>query len=126
VQVLADRLNDLTGALATTDRLIELYPERAPARAARGVILARLGRAKEAGAEIDRARQLSEDAVVLYQAACVSALTGETAEAIDLLRKALRTGFTDLAGMDADADLNALRELAEYKKLRDSAGTLFR
>jgi serine/threonine protein kinase/Flp pilus assembly protein TadD len=124
--LLADRLNDPAGALAVTNRVVELYPEHAPGRAGRAVVLARLGRAEEAHAELARARQLSDDATVLYQGACVRALTGDRDEAIDLLRKAFRAGYTDLTGMDEDPDLKALRELKEYKELRASAATLLK
>lgn len=124
--ILAERLNDPEGALRVTARVIELYPDFAPGPAGRSVVLARLGRAKEALAEIARARQLSDDAPILYQAACVFALTGDRAGAIELLRKALRAGYSDLKGMAEDPDLKELRETQAYKDLLAGAAILFR
>ena len=131
VHVLADKLKDNDSALAVATKTAELYPEFAPAVAGRAVVLARLGQRDDAHKEIARARLLSEDAEVLYHAACVYSITsttyeGDRAKAVELLRQALREGYSDLSALGTDRDLDPLRGLKEFKELQQSAVVFFR
>ncbi len=123
--VLADKMKDNDAALVVATRVVELYPEFATAHAGRAVLLARLNRPQEARAEIARARKFAEDAEILYLTACVYARTATTdkerAEAIDVLRKALREGYSDLRSLTKDPDLDPVRGLKEFQELLQSA-----
>lgn len=128
---LADKLQDSKKALAVADRLARSYPENAPVVAGRAVLLARLGRREEAHKEVARARLLSEDAQILYQAACVYSLTSRENEkdlpkALELLRAALRKGYADVRGMGSDPDLAPIRANGEFQEIRRAASTLYR
>ncbi|QJW93905.1 tetratricopeptide repeat protein [Frigoriglobus tundricola] len=129
--VLADKLKDTEGALVVATKVADLYPEFAPARSGRAVILARLGRRGDAHEEIERARQLSEDAETTYVAASVYSITSVThaadqTKALDLLRQAIRDGYGDLATMAHDADMNPLRAVQEYQNIMQAAKSLYR
>ncbi len=56
--------------------------------------------------------------VVLYNEACGYAQTGQNDKALQSLGEAIDAGFTDLAQLDQDADLNPLRPLEEFKTWR--------
>jgi hypothetical protein len=53
----------------------------------------------------------------LYNAACASALTGNTEQALEYLAKAIDAGFKDTPQVARDSDLNSLREDERFKKL---------
>lgn len=129
--VLADGLKDPEAALAVATRAAGLYPEYAPALTGRAVMLARLDKRDEAHKEIAKARLLSEDAEVLFHAACVYSLTsakneGDRAEALALLRRALRDGYSDFRGLASDPDLDPIRSTKEFKEIEQSARVLLR
>ena len=128
--VLADKLNDLPAALEAATRATELYPEFAPARVGRAVVLARLSKRAEAIAEAEKALLLSDDPEVTYQAACVYALTSKShaddgKQALDLLKRAFREGFSDVTMFRSDADLGELRSKAELDTLHRAVTNLF-
>jgi len=131
IHLLGDRFGENAEALRVADRFVRAFPELAVAYAARGVLLARLGRRADAHADVAHALRLSDDASVRYTAACAFALTS-TAEprdretALDHLRRAIRTGYSDLAEMDKDDDLHALHKVPEYQRLRESAAALMK
>lgn len=54
-----------------------------------------------------------------YNLACMAALSGRPQEAIGHLREAYEVGFLDIEWMDEDGDLASIRELPEYRALRD-------
>jgi predicted esterase len=54
-----------------------------------------------------------------YNLACVLALNGEVDAALDWLGKAAANGFCVLSLLDADADLDAVRNLSRYQIVRD-------
>src|SRR5205085_8276314 len=125
------KLKDNEAALVVATRVAELYPEFAPAVAGRAVVLARLGRRVEAHREIERARLLSDDPEILYQAASVYAVTSlkngdDRAKAIELLRQAIREGYSDLNGLATDTDLDAIRDHPDFRAIRQAAASLFR
>jgi serine/threonine protein kinase/Tfp pilus assembly protein PilF len=127
--VLADKLHDLPAALALAVRATELYPEYAPARAARAVILARLGRRAEAVEEIAKARLISEDPEITYRAGCVYSLTStkhpdDRGQAIKLLRQALSEGYRDTSALANDRDLDPLRTLQEFRDIEKAVSVL--
>ncbi|MDY3556521.1 protein kinase [Gemmata sp. JC717] len=129
--ILADLLKDPAGALVVTKRVVELSPDFAPGRAGHAIILARLGRRAEAHKEIEQARLLSNDAAVLYQAACVYSLTSveepaDRLEALKLLRRAIREGFTGLHELAEDPDLVPLRAQPEFKAVHSAAFNLLK
>ncbi|HEV3436627.1 MAG TPA: serine/threonine-protein kinase [Gemmata sp.] len=129
IHVLADKLNDLPGALALATQAIQLYPEYAPARAGRAVILARLGRREEAHQEIAKARILSADPGIIYRAACVYSLTSskhpaDRDEALKYLWKALSERYRDHGGLARDKDLDPIRTHAEFRKIEETAASL--
>ena len=122
---------DSTTALALVTRAVELYPEYAPARAGRAILLARLGRRDEAHEEAARAHTLSADPAITYQLAGVYAQTSKTppadaVRAADLVRRPPGHRFRPRRTFDADADLDPVRrrpELADLSKvLKDLDG----
>jgi tetratricopeptide (TPR) repeat protein len=52
-----------------------------------------------------------------YNIACGYALLGETSNALDWLQKTVDLGFTNIAGMEGDADLKSLRGEERYHQL---------
>jgi serine/threonine protein kinase/Flp pilus assembly protein TadD len=129
--VLADRLKDNQSALAVATRVADLYPEFGPAVSGRAVVLARLGRRADAHKEIEKARLLSDDPQITYQAASVYALTSSThpadrPRALALLRQALRDGYGDVRGLATDPDFDPLRKTSEFLDIQQAAKTLAR
>lgn len=58
-------------------------------------------------------------AEVLYSLACAQALTEQPVAALQSLRSAAASGWTNLAQLDRDEDLGSLRELPEFAALRE-------
>jgi serine/threonine protein kinase len=130
IHVLGDKIKDDAAALEVATRATELYPDYAPVRATRGILLARLDRRADAHKDVAAARRLSEDAEVLFLAACAfargAAANDDRAEALKLLRRALREGYSDLDALATTADLAPLRDLTEFKDIELSARVLQR
>jgi eukaryotic-like serine/threonine-protein kinase len=127
--------NDSTAALTFVTRAVELYPEYAPARAGRALLLARLGMRDAAHRDAAHARTLSDDPAITYQLAGVYAQTSTTHpadadRAIDLLRRAIGDGFRDRRTVEVDPDLDAVRRRPEFvdlvKVLKDLDGVAAR
>jgi serine/threonine protein kinase/Tfp pilus assembly protein PilF len=122
--ILAERLNRPEEAEKALDRAVELNPDYVPARAGRGVILARRGKRDEALRDAHEAMRRDTLPPNLYQVACIYALTSaadkghpeDRREAFRLLFAALRTGFA-LDIVDTDRDLDPLRKDEEFKRL---------
>jgi serine/threonine protein kinase/Flp pilus assembly protein TadD len=131
--VLADYLNQPKEAVATMDRLLELYPHHVEARAGRGVYLARLG-------EVERAKRDAADCLrdepTAYRFFQMAGLYAQLSrkdtdgncrrEAFRLLALAVRNGFANLALMAKDTDLDPIRNSDEFKTLSDHARALLR
>jgi serine/threonine protein kinase/tetratricopeptide (TPR) repeat protein len=67
-----------------------------------------------------RAREIEPDeSMVLYNLACVYSLAGEVEEGIDCLEQAVDHGFTHIAWVRKDSNLDALREHPRFGKLVD-------
>ncbi len=119
--LLSEKLNRRADAIAVLDRAVELYPDHVPARAGRGVLLARDGRRDEAIRDAKDALLRNTDPPNLFQVGCIYALTSKTnpedrVEALRLLSGALQRGF-GLQYLDTDHDLDPLRDDAEFKRL---------
>jgi eukaryotic-like serine/threonine-protein kinase len=126
--ILSERLHKPEESLAVLDRIVELYPDSATARAGRGVVLARQG--KRTAAVRDAEESLSRDtkAPIMYMVACIYALTsqedsGDRLQAFELLSSALRRGY-GLDIVDEDKDLDPIRKLPEFTRIVDAAKEL--
>ena len=58
-----------------------------------------------------------DDAGNYYDAACLHSRMGQLDKSIEFLQTALKKGFRRFAHLEMDDDLDAIRELPEYKKL---------
>lgn len=63
------------------------------------------------------AERCPEDPVVFYNLACSLSMTGHLREAIESLECAVELGYDDFAHIEADTDLDALRELPGFSEL---------
>ena len=129
--VYADRLKDLDAALVVITKATQRFPEYAPAVAGRALILARLGQRDDAHKEIERARLLSDDPALLFQAASVYALTSaqnaeDQPKALDLLREAIRKGNSDGKKLATDHDFDAIRNSRDFLDIQQAAASLHR
>lgn len=119
--LLAEHLKRTAEAIAVLDRAVQFYPESPPARAGRGVLLARLGKRDAALRDARDALLADLHAPNQYQVGCIYALTSkdhpaDRDEAFRLLWAALRTGF----GRDiykTDADLDPIRNDPAFARL---------
>lgn len=125
VHVLSDKLNDLPEALKRANQAVKLFPEYAPVRASRAIILARQGDRDEAIREVEKMRKLSQDSDMFFRAACVYSLTSRThpedaREAIHLLWEAIRKGYQNTSQVSTDKDLDPIRSLKEFKAIEQA------
>jgi Flp pilus assembly protein TadD len=114
--------------VAVLDRAVGLYPDSAPARAGRGVLLARQGKRDEAVRDAKDALLLDTRAPNAYQVACIYALTAkgqpdDRREALALLWAALKTGY-GLDLVDTDTDLDPIRPDPEFRRVVERARDL--
>jgi serine/threonine protein kinase/Flp pilus assembly protein TadD len=126
--VLAERLGRTEEAVQALDRAVELYPECGRVHAARGVLLARLGKREGALQDAREALAVDDAPTTLYQVAGIYALTSrqqadDRGDAFPLLTAALRQGFGyDLIG--TDPDLDPIRDDARFRQLLEAARAL--
>ncbi len=67
---------------------------------------------------LEVASELAPDhAYLFYELACAYSLKGDRKKAIETLKKSLDKGFKDIAGIESDERLNAIRREPEYIKL---------
>jgi tetratricopeptide (TPR) repeat protein len=124
--VLSEKLGQTPEAVAVLDREIELYPGFVPARAGRGVLLARLGKRKEAIHDAEECLCQDNQPATLYQVAGIYALTSrqqpqDRDEALFLLSSALRKGYgKELIGIDTDLD--PIRSHPDFRRMLTRAG----
>jgi serine/threonine protein kinase/predicted Zn-dependent protease len=123
--VLGEDLDRTEEAIAALDKAVALYPSYVPARAARGVLLARLGRREAAHADARESLRRDSKPVTVYQVAGVYALTSrqvpnDRQEAFRLLGSALSQGF-GLELLPKDRDLDPIREQPEFRQLVEAA-----
>lgn len=129
--VWAEYKRDAKRALELVTRAADLYPEYAPARAGRAVLLARLGQREDAHKEAERALTLSADPLITYQLAGVFAQTSaakptDADRAFTLLRQAIRDGFADPRTLAADPDLDPIRSRPEFTALTTALNDITR
>jgi len=94
------------------ENILRHSPDFVEALSALAELYTRAGRHVE-GLSLDRRlEQLRpEDPVILYNLACSCSLTGDVAGAFDILRRALDSGYQDLAYLEQDPDLlNLLKD----------------
>ena len=105
------RSRDYAAAAHAYDRIATARPEEMRAWVQLGLSLHAEGRYEEALTAHLRAARFPEVAVrATYNAACAHALLGNRDQAFDLLGRAIEHGFSDLRHIEADADLNSLRD----------------
>jgi serine/threonine protein kinase/tetratricopeptide (TPR) repeat protein len=128
--VLADQLGQTGQALSVLDRAVELYPWFVPARAGRGVLLARLGKRTEAIRDAEECLRQDAKPATLYLVAGIYSRTSKQQpqdrdEALFLLSTALRKGYgRELIAIDTDLD--PIREHPDFRRVLEqvkSTGT---
>jgi serine/threonine protein kinase/predicted Zn-dependent protease len=131
--VLSDHLGRAAEAIPLLDRTVALYPDFTPARAGRGVLLARLGRRQEALRDAEEARRRDRSGETTYRVACIYALTSRTdpedrPRALRMLAGALgqEKKWLEIARTDPDLDVlrghRAFRDLLQAFSGRPDAG----
>ncbi len=115
-------------ALGVIEQHLELNPGDARAVTLGAGVLMRLGRGEEGMQWAERALTIDpKDAVVLYAIACSYSVHGLRDEALDLLERALNSGFGDIEWIDKDPDLDAIRDDPRFealmRKAADQSGT---
>lgn len=127
--VLSEQLNRSADAVASLDRVLDLNPDSADDRAARAVLLARLGKKADARADAEVAAA-SDNPLTLYQAASAYLLTADgsadTARGLALLRSVLRKDPTWAKAMPTDPDLKGVHAAPAFRELVAAAGVLAR
>jgi eukaryotic-like serine/threonine-protein kinase len=104
---------------------VDLYPDFIPARAGRGVLLARLGQREAAHKDAVDCLARDNKALTIYQLAGVYALTSQKNpddrdQAFRLLSVSLQKGIGfDL--LETDRDLDPIRTCPEFQRLVDAA-----
>jgi tetratricopeptide (TPR) repeat protein/predicted Ser/Thr protein kinase len=112
-------------ALEIAERGIEAGRERLrgtdddqDARLHLALLFARMGLADDARAAVERARELyPKDGFTLFHAACVHAVVGDTAAAIELLRLAQARGYYLQSELARNGDLDSLRGEPDFQAL---------
>ncbi len=101
-------------AIVLARQHLEINPSDAVAIATLGHYLASIGKREEAMENIDLARQLAHnDMMVYYFSATALSALGEQEQALDAVRLALSLGYPPHM-VDADAGLSSLKQLPEY------------
>jgi TolB-like protein/Tfp pilus assembly protein PilF len=108
------------------ERRLEFNPDDVPMLLDGAAALAALGERQRslewASRILDKA---GDDALVLYNLACLYSLAGEVTSALEALEKSYEAGLADPEWMRQDSDLDNIRQHARYKELvkRMEAGT---
>lgn len=73
----------------------------------------------ERALDLDRAlaERFPNDRLVHYNLACSLSMTGHHREALQALTTAIELGYSDFAHIDADADLDPIRDLPSFQEL---------
>jgi len=105
-------------SIAIIEKHLELNPDDARALYLGAVDLCQASQREKSLEWAGRALAIDpEDSVVLYNVACVYALTGETDRALDCLERAVRNGSGHREWMENDSDLESLRQHPRFKAL---------
>ncbi|MGB9511867.1 MAG: protein kinase [Candidatus Acidiferrum sp.] len=104
--------------MRSLEHQLELVPEDVRARSLLAADYASMERAEDAVRHLEMTVALRpNDSNVLYNAACTYAVLGKRPEALDLLRRALATGYANVDWPRQDPDLKSLHADAEFLKL---------
>ena len=104
--------------ISTAKRHLAQHPDDQGARLHLAMLQARMGLATDAHAQIDRAREQSpKDGYSLFHIACVYALLGEPAQAMEALVLAQKRGYYMKYELVRNADLDILRSLPAFDQL---------
>jgi serine/threonine protein kinase/Flp pilus assembly protein TadD len=104
--------------MRTLERQLELVPEDVRARSLLAADYANMGRADDAVRHLEMTVALRpNDSNVLYNAACTYAVLGRKGEALDLLRRSLASGYSNVDWPRQDPDLSSLHADPEFVKL---------
>jgi tetratricopeptide (TPR) repeat protein len=100
------------------DGVLRRHPEYLDVLRCQGQLLSRKGLHARA-LEIDRrvVQLAPKDAVAHYNLGCSLALMGYSQEAVHALRQALRHGYSDIDYLEADRDLESVRNHPDYEEL---------
>ncbi len=102
------------------ERRLEFAPDDVPLLLDGASALAALGETRRslewASRILDRA---GDDALVLYNLACLYSLAGEVSSAMDALERSYAAGLADLEWMHQDSDLDNIRKHPRYLALVD-------
>jgi predicted Zn-dependent protease len=100
------------------ERVLARSPEHVDALRRLAELLSRHGQVERA-LEIDRrlVALRPEDCIARYNLACTLARGNRSQEALAELRRAIESGYDDLAFLEVDRDLEALRGEPEYQAL---------
>lgn len=108
--------------LQVIEKRIETSPDDARALCFGSVNLLEAGETEKGMEWLDRAKSsLGDDALNLYNVACVYANIGETEEALNCLEKSVRKGMAEVDWMLNDSDLDSLRDHPRFKTLVGNA-----
>ncbi len=100
------------------DAILRRHPDYLDVLRCQGQLLSRKSLHQRA-LEIDRrvVQLAPKDAVAHYNLGCSLAMTGHCKEAVDALRQALRHGYSDIDYLEADRDLDSVRNDPDYEEL---------
>ena len=104
--------------MRSLERQLELVPEDVRARSLLAADYANMGRAEDAARHIEMTVALRpNDSNVLYNAACTYAVLEKKDEALDMLRRALASGYSNVDWPRQDPDLNLVHNDPEFLKM---------
>jgi eukaryotic-like serine/threonine-protein kinase len=109
-------------AIELANQAVAVNPRDAPALSAIALYRVKVGEIGAARAAMNRALQAaSGDHSVVFAAAIVYAITGETEQSLSYLAEALRGGYSrnEIAG---EPELQKLRDLPQYRELMKESG----
>lgn len=111
-------LNQLDFDVDFFERLLARKPDAVDVLRILAELVSRKGLADRA-VELDRrlVELLPDDFLARYNLACSLARAGRADEAIDSLSRAILLGYDDLAHMEADPDLESLRNHPDFQAL---------
>ncbi len=108
----------LRRGVQTAEKHVELNPDDARALCLGAIGYMQLGEPAKALDWAERGLAVDpEDSGVLYNVACVYALSGKTEDALACLDKAVRNGFGHREWLENDSDLDSLRRDSRFEAL---------
>jgi serine/threonine protein kinase/cytochrome c-type biogenesis protein CcmH/NrfG len=100
------------------ERQVDTVPEDVRARIVLAGRYAQTGRSKAASQQLETAVAMRpNDSSTLYNAACTYGVLEMKRESLAMLRRAVESGYTDVAWISRDTDLSCLHDDPEFQKL---------